>query len=113
MASEECHEEIYLASVYLLNVIGRENRRRAAGGFYVRRRRTLLRLLRFEIHVDGDVVAEEEAAVVEGFVPVDAVVLAVHGRRQREAGALVAPRVLAETVELHRDGDVLRHAAHR
>src|SRR5207302_9518723 len=44
-------------------------------------RKPLLRLLRFEVHVDGDLVADQEAASIEGFVPVDSVVLAVHGRR--------------------------------
>src|SRR4029077_12975297 len=73
----------------------------------------LLRLLRFEIHVDRHVIAQKEAAVVEGLVPVDSVVLAIDDGRQREAGALVAPGIFAEAAELDRDGDVLGHATHR
>src|ERR1019366_9959312 len=74
---------------------------------------TLLRLHSVEVDVDRHVVAEEDAAVVERFVPVDAVVLAVDGRGQGEAGALVAPRVFAEAAKLDREGDVLRHTVHR
>src|SRR5438105_9785251 len=77
-----------------------------------RRSRCRLHLLRLEVDGDVDVVAEEDAAVVEGFVPVDAVVLAIDRRGQREAGLVVAPRVAGEAEELDRERDLLCHAAH-
>src|SRR5207248_11179327 len=79
--------------------------RRAADSLFLRER--------LEIDRDRDVVTNVQAAVVEGLVPVDAVVLPVQLRLEGEAGALVAPRILLEAEELDRERDALRHPVHR
>ena len=123
MAPEECHEYKVFGKHLLVKYFGSKEPRRVAavqpraddatrlcGGGWGRT--TLLRFLRLDVHVDRDFVAEQVSAVIEGLVPVDAVVLAVDGRLQREAGALVAPRVLGEA-EKSPEGDALGHAVHR
>src|SRR6202012_5077902 len=64
---------------------------------YERRRRSGV-LDQGELELEGDLVADQDAAGLQGRVPGDAVVLAVDGDRAPEADPQVAERVLGRAL---------------
>src|SRR5690606_8596608 len=62
-----------------------------------------------QVERDGDVLADEHAAGLEGGVPGEAEVLPVDDGLRRRTGLVVAPRVGAEAAELEVEGDRLGH----
>src|SRR5690606_27448842 len=65
------------------------------------------------VDLDLDLVADEHPTGLERRVPLDPPVLAVDGGRRREPGAGVAPRVLADAVELELEVDGPGHTFDR
>ena len=66
-----------------------------------------------QVELDGDVLADEHAAGLEGRVPGEAEVFAVDNRLGGRAGLVVAPRVGAEAAEVERESRRLGDAARR
>src|SRR5438067_11568138 len=81
----------------------------AAGPSPAGSRRALL-AYELDVELDGDVLADEEPAGLEGGVPGEAEVLAVDGGGGREPGAGAAPRIGRDAVELDVEGHRLGHA---
>src|SRR6266567_9449210 len=65
---------------------------------------------RGDLELEGDLVADQDAAALERGVPGDPVVLAVDRHRALEPDPLVAERVLRSALELERDRDRVGHA---
>src|SRR5262249_35029206 len=71
-----------------------------------------LLLDRFDLDVEADLVGHEQAARLEGDVPLETPVLAVHLDGGAEPGAGAAPRVLHGALVLEVPRDLPGHAVH-